>query len=93
MECYSFIQCGTGRFEVCYNDEVIISGRVYRPDSINMAELHPKMKYPSTVSNNTPHSSISKNDLYSLLEHNGYELGEHFRTVTNIDLYFEGNIN
>jgi len=78
---------------VYYNDEVIVSGRVYRPDSINMAELNQKMMYPSTVSHNTPHSSMSKNDLYSLLEHNGYELGEHFKTVTNIDLYFEGNTN
>lgn len=91
LQFYSFIQCGTGRFEICYNDEVIVSGRVYQPDSMYMADLSPKMKYPLTVSNNTPYSSVSKHDLYTLLEHNGYELGNYFRNVTNIDLYFEGN--
>lgn len=56
-----------------------------------MTTIKPKMMYSETVSN-LPHSSISKHDLYSLLEHNGYELGEQFKTVTNIDLHFEGKI-
>lgn len=54
-----------------------------------MAPINPKLKYPSTITD-LPHSSISKHDLYTLLEHNGYKLGEAFKTVTNIDLHFEG---
>uniref|UniRef100_A0A2S2P8N0 Fatty acid synthase n=1 Tax=Schizaphis graminum TaxID=13262 RepID=A0A2S2P8N0_SCHGA len=94
LEFYSLIQCGSGHFEICLENEVIVSGKIFRPDSIDMTLIKPKMKYPDTVSD-VPHSSISKYDLYSLLEHNGYELGETFQTVTNIDLYFEeyrGNI-
>lgn len=90
MEFHSLIQCGTGCFEVCFHDQIILSGRVYRPESINISQNNSKMKYPITVSNNVPYSSISKHDVYTLLEHNGYEFGEKFKTVTNIDLHFEG---
>lgn len=56
-----------------------------------MAPINPKLKYPSRVSeSDLPHSSVSKHDLYTSLEHNGYKLGEEFKTVTNIDLHFEG---
>jgi len=89
LEFYSLIQCGSGHFEVCLENEVILSGKIFRPDSVDMTPIIPKMKYPDTVSD-VPHSSISKHDLYSLLEYNGYELGEQFKTVTNIDLHFEG---
>lgn len=92
LEFYSLIQCGSGYFEICLENEVIVSGKILRPDDIDMTPIKPKMKYPDTISSLIPHSSISKHDLYSLLEHNGYELGEQFKTVTNIDLYFEGKI-
>jgi len=91
LEFYSLIQCGSGYFEICLENEVIVSGKILRPYATDMAPIKPKMKYPDTVSD-SPHSSISKHDLYSLLEHNGYELGEQFKTVTNIDLHFEGKI-
>lgn len=94
LEFYSLIQCGSGNFEICLENEVIVSGKILRPDAIDMTPIKPKMKYLDTVSD-LPHSSISKHDLYSLLEHNGYELGEQFKTVTNIDLHFEeyrGNV-
>lgn len=94
LELYSLIQCGSGHFEICLENKVIVSGKIFRPDFIDMTPIKPKMKYPDTVSD-VPHSSISKYDLYSLLEHNGYELSEQFKTVTNIDLHFEeyrGNI-
>lgn len=89
MEFYLLIQCGSGHFEVCMGSEVIITGRIYRPDALDMVPIIPKMKYLNTASD-TPYSSISKYDLYTLLENNGYEIGEKFRTVTNIDLHFEG---
>lgn len=89
LEFYSLIQCGSGRFEVCLDTEVIITGRIYRPDALDMVSIIPKQKYPNIVSN-VPYSSISKHDLYTLLENNGYEIGDKFRTVTNIDLHFEG---
>lgn len=89
LELYSFVQCGSGRFEVCLDNEIILTGRVYRPDAIDMAPMTTKMKYPNTVSD-VPHSSISKNDLYTLFEHNGYEIGDKLKSVTNIDLHFEG---
>lgn len=92
MDFYSFIQCGSGRFEVCLDNEVILSGKIYLPDAIDMATINSKMKYPSTVSG-SPYSSISKHDLYTLLEQNGYQHGENIKTVTNIDLYFEGRYN
>lgn len=56
-----------------------------------MNQLNPKMKYPF-ITSDVPYSSISKHDLYTMLEHNGYDLGKYFKTVTNIDLHFEGNI-
>jgi len=83
------IQCGSGYFEVCLENEVILTGRIYRPDAIDMAPIISKIKYPNTVSD-VPHSSISKNDLYTLFEHNGYEIGGKLKSVTNIDLHFEG---
>lgn len=89
LELYSLIQCGSGRFEVCLENEIILTGRVYQPDAMDMSMMSPKMKYPSIVSGE-PHSSISKHDLYTSLERNGYDLGEQFKTVTNIDLYFKG---
>jgi hypothetical protein len=89
MEFYSFIQCGTGYFEVCFGSEVLLSGKVYRPDALDMAPINPKLKYPIIVSD-LPHSSISKHDLYTSLEHIGYKIGEEFKTVINIDLHFEG---
>lgn len=58
-----------------------------------MARLTPKMKYPNIGLSEIPHNSISKHDLYTMLEHNGYELGEKFMTVTNIDSYFDGRRN
>jgi len=91
LELYSLIQCGSGHFEICLENQVIVSGKIFRPDFIDMTPIKPKMKYPDTVSD-VPHNSISKYDLYSLLEHNGYELGEQFKTVTNIDLHFEGKV-
>lgn len=91
MEFYSFIQCGSGRFELCLFDEVIMTGRIHRPDTVDMATVIPKMKYPNSTSD-IPHSSLSKQALYTLLEQKGYQLGEKFKTVTNIDLYFEGII-
>ncbi|VVC29213.1 Acyl transferase/acyl hydrolase/lysophospholipase,Ketoacyl-synthetase, C- [Cinara cedri] len=95
LEFYSLIQCGSGYFEVCLGEQLIFSGKIYQPDLIDMTVMSPKMKYPSTVVSDIPHSSITKHDLYTLMEHHGYELGEKFMTVTNIDLYFEeyqGNI-
>lgn len=89
MEFYSLIQCGSGRFEVCLGNDVIVTGKVYRPDAMYMAQNSKKMKYPSIVSD-LPHSSISNHDLYTLLEHNGYDIGSTFRTVSNINLHFEG---
>jgi len=89
LEFYSFIQCGSGHFEVCLENEVILTGRIYRPDAIDMAPIISKIKYSNTVSD-VPHSSISKNDLYTLFEHNGYEIGGKLKSVTNIDLHFEG---
>lgn len=86
---YSFIQSGTGRFELCLEDELILTGKIYTPDAVDMTSRLSKM-YNNSVSK-TPHSSISKHDLYTMLEFNGYELGEKFRNVSNIDLYFEGN--
>lgn len=91
MEFYSLIHCGSGYFEICLDDEVIIRGKIFRPDAIDMNKINPKMKYP-VIESDEPYSSISKHDLYTLLEHNGYDLGKDFKNVTNIDLYFEGNI-
>lgn len=90
MEFYSLIQSGSGHFEICLDNEVIIKGKVFRPDTIDINHINPKMKYPVTVSDE-PYSSISKHDLYTMLEHNGYDLGKNFKNVTNIDLHFEGN--
>lgn len=89
---YSFILCGSDRFEVCLNDEIIFSGKVYRPDAIDMTQLDEKMKYLPT-STGMPHGSVSKHDIYSLLEYNGYNLHESCKAVTNIDLHFEGKYN
>lgn len=89
LDFSSLIQCGTGHFELCLDNEAILTGKISRPDPMDMVQLKSKMKYPDTVSD-VPHSSISKHNLYSLLEHNGYDLNEQFKNVTNIDLHFEG---
>lgn len=91
FEFYSLIQCGSGRFEVSLDKEVILTGRIYQPDAMDLVSLSPKMKYPNTFSD-APHSSISKHDLYTYLEHNGYDIGDNLKTVTNIDLHFEGMV-
>lgn len=60
---------------------------------MDIPRLSPKMKYPNKGLSDIPHNSISKHDLYTMLEHNGYELGDKFMTVTNIDSYLDGRRN
>lgn len=80
------IQNASGFFEYIINDEIILSGHICNFDNKN---LNSKLEVPKISNNllNDFQGCISKYELYYILEENGYQLGDNFKNITNLNVY------
>jgi len=80
------IQRGSGLLEYNLDDEVILSGKIGFLHDMDLNVVSDK----STAFNRTSddfQESEPKDEIYAILENNGYNLGENFKSITNFNLY------
>lgn len=83
---YTMIQKGTGCFEYNFNNETIFSGVVNFSDEIDSTKKPENSEILYKTSENVQ-SCISKDEIYTVLEKNGYCLGDNYRNITNLKSY------
>jgi len=89
------IQWGSGLFEYSIDDEVILSGRI---SSLKHNSLNPKTGKSFTSDNVADNfqECVSKDEIYAVLANNGYDLGDNFKNMTNLNVYkndVRGNVS
>ncbi|XP_050423058.1 fatty acid synthase-like [Adelges cooleyi] len=74
------IQC-SGFFELSWNGTIILTGQIEFTTK--------KYSIPQTLDHAIENSEslISKNEIYAIFEKKGYQLGEHFKTINNVELF------
>jgi len=83
-ELCTSIQAGTGRFELCLNNDIILSGYIFILDNL-------KFSTNSTVNKNNDNDSqivsLEHNEVYSILEQFNYCVGDVFKTIKHVDIF------
>lgn len=80
------IQWGSGQFEYSLNDEVIFSGQIGFLTDENSIK-NPEKSTELCKTSDDYQGSVSKEEIYNLMENHGYDLGDNFKNITNIDFY------
>jgi len=82
------IQSGTGRFELCLNNTIVLSGYIFVFDKPK-SNKNTKAVHGESVGSGGGKSivSLSHDDVYSSLEQFGYNVGDVFRTIRHADIY------
>lgn len=84
-ELCSTIQAGTGRFELCLNNKIILSGNIFVLDDLKSYKTTTAVhKENSGVD---PLMSLNHDEVYSSLEQFCYCVGDVFKTVKRIDIF------
>lgn len=78
------IQAGTGRFELCLNNKIVLSGNIFEYDRLKFK------KNPTASKENdddSPVVSLSHDEVYSSLEQFGYCVGDSYKTIKHVDIF------
>lgn len=81
------IQAGTGRFELCLNNKIVLSGNIFE------LEDHKSNMNATTNKENVDDSStvsLNRDEVYSSFEHFGYCVGDVFKTIKHINIFEDG---
>lgn len=83
------IQAGTGRFELCLNNKLILTGNIFVLDNFN---FNKKSMVHINGDNNTrtPIVSLNSDEVYSSIEQFGYCVGEVFKTIKCVNIFEDG---
>ncbi|XP_060836307.1 fatty acid synthase-like [Rhopalosiphum padi] len=82
------IQSGTGRFEVCLNNIIVLSGYIFVFDRLKFNKDATVLHGESNGSDSYPRVvSLSHNEVYSSLEQFGFIVGDVFKTIRHADIY------
>jgi hypothetical protein len=83
-ELCSTIQAGTGRFELCLNNKIVLSGNIFVFDDLKfkntITTVHKENSCEDLV-------SLNHDEVYSSLEQFGYCVGNVFKTVKRVDIF------
>ncbi|XP_050423204.1 fatty acid synthase-like [Adelges cooleyi] len=84
-EIYSTIQAGTGRFELCLDSDIIITGTVKVP--IDSHDLNKYSEETKKSQQGTPQVSYNHGEIYSSFDHFNYCAGDTFKKLKQINVY------
>lgn len=80
------IQWGSGLFEYTFGNDVILSGQIsFMQDTELIFKTEKSIRFDTT--SDDFHGSVSKDELYNILEKNGYKLGDGFKNILSCDVY------
>lgn len=82
------IQSGSGRFELCLNDTIVLSGNIFSLDKLK-SNKNTTAVYGESVGSGGGKSivSLSRDDVYLSLEQYHYNVGDVFKTIRHVDIY------
>lgn len=91
---FLMIQWGTGNFEYSINDVTILSGKIRFMEN---TDLEKKFENTTTFDKTSDDflEYVLKDEIYALLEHNGYNLGDNFKNISDLKIYknnIQGNV-
>ncbi|XP_050438788.1 fatty acid synthase-like isoform X2 [Adelges cooleyi] len=81
LEIINYMIQSSGFFELNLNGAIILTGQIEFTDKecISSQTIY--------QSNENSEWSISKNEVYAMFEEKGYQLGEHFKTISNVEIF------
>jgi len=80
------IQLGSVVFECYIDNEIILSGEIrLLNDKVLSSTVEKTIDLDKTSEDFQ--GCVSENEIYSILEKNGFNLGESFKTITNFEVY------
>jgi len=88
------IQWGSGSFEYNLNDEVILSGQISFLNNIP-SNLKTEQIKELDITSDEFQECILAEEIYTIFENNGFNLGDNFKNITKFDIYknyIQGNI-
>lgn len=78
------IQAGTGRFELCLNNKIVLSGNIFVFD-------HLKFKKNLTTSRENDDDNLAvsfhHDEVYSIFEQFGYCVGDSYKTTKRVEIF------
>jgi len=88
------IQYGSGLFEYSIDNELVFSGQISLLDE---KDFNTKSTQPITLDklSNTYEGYVLKDEIYAMLENNGYCLGDNYKNIIKIDTsekYIQGYV-
>lgn len=90
------IQSGTGRFELCLNNTMVLSGYIFVIDQHSL-DKDAKTVHGENLSSGCGNSivSLSHDEVYSNIEQFGCNVGDVFKTIRHVNIYEDSmrNIN
>lgn len=81
------IQCGTGLFEYTLDNEIICTGQIGFMLNNDDLIAHPETSSDLDKMSDNFQWSISKDEVYDVLEKIGYNLGDNFKNITSFNVY------
>lgn len=80
------IQSGSGLFEYSFGNEVILSGQIAFLKDINLGT---KLKISKSLDKTSEDflGQVSKDEIYDILNNNGFNLGDNFKNIINFEMY------
>ncbi|XP_050438841.1 fatty acid synthase-like [Adelges cooleyi] len=80
-ETIDYMIQSSGFFEFSFNGTIVLTGQIEFTDK--------KYITPQTIYQTIENSelSISKNEVYAMFKKKGYQLGEHFKTINNVEIF------
>jgi len=85
------IQRGSGLFEYITDDKIVLSGQISFLQKSNLATESEKLVTTNKSIDDFQEDIILKDEVYEILENNGYKLGDSFKNITSYKVY-ENNI-
>jgi len=79
------IQLGSGVFECNIDNEIILSGEIKYLNNIAQLNLIQENLIHVGETSDDFYCNVSENEIYSILENNGFNLG--FKNITNLKIY------
>lgn len=79
------IQAGTGRFELCLNNKIVLSGYIFE-----LENFESNIDAHKEIHGGNPIVSLNSNDVYTSLEQFGYCVGDVFKTIKYINIFEDG---
>lgn len=82
------IQAGTGRFELCLNNKIVLSGNIFVLDGPRRTNSASAERTDNDGGN--PIVSLDRDEIYASLEQFGYCVGDVFKTLRHINIFEDG---